>query len=87
MSSLLTPAPPRAHTQRIPIGGSTCMRSQPLNIKFSAELVKEMTLAAKAKYISRSAFIREAVAKKFNREHDANKTEALNWEKLLNKEN
>lgn len=46
-----------------------------------------MTLAAKAKYISRSAFIREAVAEKLNREQNANKTEAFNWEKLLDDEN
>ncbi len=62
------------------------MRSQALNIKFSAELIQKMTVAAKNKYITRSAFIREAVAEKLNRElaeSEANKPEEIDWQKLL----
>lgn len=59
------------------------MRSQALSVKFSAELVKQMTEAAKSSYISRSAFIRQAVAEKLNRENVINKVEVFDWEKLL----
>lgn len=62
------------------------MRSRIFSIRLPAELVGKINEAAKKRYISRSAFIREAVAEKLNREQTANKTEEIDWEKLLNKE-
>ena len=69
------------------------MRSQQLAIKFSRELVQKMTDAANSKYISRSAFIREAVAEKLDRDRerteaevDHDEEEEFDWEKLLNDE-
>jgi predicted transcriptional regulator len=62
------------------------MRSQTLSIKFSRELVTKMTEAAKKKYITRSAFIREAVAEKLNREQATKEEPQIDWEKLLNDE-
>lgn len=61
------------------------MRSQALNIKFSADLIEKMTEAAKVKYITRSAFIREAVAEKLNRELKIEQSESFDWQKLLDK--
>jgi len=62
------------------------MRSKNLHIKFPAELVKKLDKAAKALYISRAAYIREAVAEKLNRENQVNTVEVFDWEKLLDKE-
>ncbi len=62
------------------------MRSRNLHIKFPEELVQKADKFAKALYISRAAFIREAVAEKLNRENEINKVEEFDWEKLLDKE-
>ena len=64
------------------------MRSLTLSIKFSTELVQKMTEAARAKYISRSAYIREAVAEKLNRDKVAgaeqtNSLEEIDWQRLI----
>lgn len=62
------------------------MRSQALNIKFSKELVQKMNKAAQEKYITRSAFIRQAVAEKLNREQITQEEPQIDWQKLLDDE-
>lgn len=68
------------------------MRSRILNIIFPEILFENMDSAAKASYISRSAYIREAVAEKLNRERageqaadavQTNNLEEIDWQRLI----
>lgn len=62
------------------------MRNQTLNIKFPGHLVKKVDEAANRKYITRSAFIREAVAEKLDREEVKTEEPQIDWQKLLDDE-
>lgn len=68
------------------------MRSRILNIIFPEVLFENIDRAAKASFISRSAYIREAVAEKLNRERtreqaadavQTNNLEEIDWQRLI----
>lgn len=63
------------------------MRSHTLNIIFSGELFQKLDEASKTKYISRSAYVRQAVAEKLNKEQVAAESDVINWQKLINDRN
>ena len=60
------------------------MRSHTLNIIFSGELFQKLEEASKTNYISWSAYVRQAVAEKLNREQVAAENEVIDWQRLIN---